>query len=385
MSRVRRFLSRGKSFVQMSRGYRGVLLNGVAKDRFAALIDFTYHHYALGDTLTVLVKFACEAEERGARSVDLFVHVNPGLPRAPAQGFITPDNYQSYLDSLYPAFLCQPHLGSFRLIRDPMTLSLAMASMHWSGAPHWPSLQQHVERRMTYPVGHQEINAFHARHGRLPLLNAPKGFEGWARRFRAEVLRDRFVVCINPRQARLTPVPTTTHRDAPLPEWYAFIDRTARTMPDVVFLMLGGFQEWEHRLLARPNVLVPRLMGLNLAHELALMHVADAFMGTSSGFATKATFSDRPYLIVDIEPFFSTYIEVPVGGERYPFAVEHQRLVWQKENADLLYDYLAEVYAARTGRRPADRRAVAAAAAGAAAGGAEAGGPAAMPARVVGA
>ena len=46
-------------------------------------------------------------------------------------------------------------------------------------------------------------------------------------------------------------------------------------------------------------------------------------------------------------------IEVPVGGERYPFAVDHQRLVWTKENADLLYDYLAEVYSATTGRQPA--------------------------------
>lgn len=351
MSRLRRFLSRGKSFVRLSRGYRSVLIHGVAKDRFAALIDFTYHHYALGDTLTGLVKFGCEAEDRGATAVDLFVYVNPGLPRAPAQGFVTPDNYPSYLDSLYPAFLCQPHLGSFRLIRDPMTLSLTMASMHVSGAPHWPSLQQHAERRMSYPVGHHEINAFFARNGRLPLLAAPKGYEGWARRFRSEVLKDRFVVCINPRQAKLTAVPTTTHRDAPLAEWYAFIDRAARTMPDVVFLMMGGFQEWEHRLLARRNVMVPRLMGLGLAHELALMHVADAFMGTSSGFATKATFSDTPYLIVDIEAFFSTFIEVPVGGERYPFATDHQRLVWTKENADLLHDYLAEVYQARTGRR----------------------------------
>lgn len=351
MGRLRRILRRPASFVRLARGYRAVLHNGIAPDRFAALIDFTYHHYALGDTLTSLVKFACEAEDRGAKAVDLFVHVNPGLPRAPAQGFITPDNYQSYLDQLFPAFLCQPHLGSFRLIRDPMTLALTTASMHWSGAPHWPSLKQHSERRMSYPVGHHEINAFHARNGRLPLLTAPRGYEGWARRFRDTVLKDRFVVCINPRQAKLTPTPTTTHRDAPLPEWYAFIDRTARTMPDVTFLMLGGFQEWEHRLLARRNVMIPRLTGLGLAHELALMHVADAFIGTSSGFATKATFSDRPYMIVDIEAFFSTFIEVPVGGERYPFALEHQRLIWTKENADLLYDYLDEVYRA-SGRRP---------------------------------
>lgn len=344
---LRPFLRMPAAFVRMGRAYREVLRQGIARDRFAALIDFTYHHYALGDTLTGLVKFACEAESRGAKAVDLFVYVNPGLPRAPAQGFITPDNYQSHLDALFPAFLCQPYLGSLRLIRDPITAALTAAAMHSSGGPHWPPLRQHLARRMTYPVGHQEINAFHARHGRLPLLNAPKGYEGWARRFRARVLRDRFVVCINPRQAKLTPVPTTTHRDAPLPEWYAFIDRTARTMPDVTFLMLGGFQEWEHRLLSRRNVLIPRLMGLGLAHELALMHVADAFIGTSSGFATKATFSEKPYLIVDIEPFFSGFIEVPVGGERYPFASDHQRLVWTKENADLLHGYLAEVHAAQ--------------------------------------
>ena len=177
------------------------------------------------------------------------------------------------------------------------------------------------------------------------------------KRIKRVVAKFKRMGAFNPRQAKLTPTPTTTHRDAPLAEWYGFIDRAAETMPDVTFLMLGGFQEWEHRLLARRNVMIPRLMGLGLAHELALMHVSDAFIGTSSGFATKATFSDRPYLIVDIEAFFSTFIEVPVGGERYPFAVDHQRLVWTKENADLLYDYLAEVYSATTGRQPARRSA----------------------------
>ncbi len=58
--------------------------------------------------------------------------------------------------------------------------------------------------------------------------------------------------------------------------------------------MVGGFPEWEHGLLYRRNVFVPRAHGLQLAHELALMKIANLFMGTSSGFATFATFAALP-------------------------------------------------------------------------------------------
>ncbi len=319
------------------------------RDRFAAIIDFSYQHYALGDALTTQVNVACLAREAGCTGIDLYLIADPVYPAAPTQGFINQDNYAVHLDNLFPAFLCAPGLSSIRLVRDSMAAGLMLTSLVASQTPRWPSLRNHLRRRMTYPMGHEIINRFHAREGYVPMLTAPKGYARWAREFLQRHWPDQFVVCINPRQSRLSSVPATTYRDSPLDQWHVFMDAVAVRYSDVHFLMLGGFLEWDSALTRRRNVSIPRAMGLTLAHELALLHSADLFMGTSSGFATMATFTDVPYVITNIEHHFSHHAGVDVNVPNYPFGSKHQHLVWQPENADLLMHYFETVYHATLG------------------------------------
>ena len=331
---------------RVARAVRGFasLIRGASRGQYAGIIDFSYQHYALGDLLTSQVNLACLAAERGCRGLDLYVIVDPGAPAARAQTFITPDNYLTHLDNVFPALLVSPMLRSIRLIRDPLTAGLSLVSLIASRVPMWPPLSDHLRRRMTYPLDHRIINRFHGRHGSVPKLGAPRGYAGWARRFIQQHHAGRFLVCINPRQSRLTSAPAVTARDAPLPEWYEFLRTAGRRYPDVHFFMLGGFSEWEHTLLTLDNVSIPRTMGLTLAHELALLVASNLFMGTSSGFATMATFSGVPYVITNIEPFFARYAGVEPNAAHYPFAGDHQYLVWQREDARLLLHYFQRVY-----------------------------------------
>jgi hypothetical protein len=193
-------------------------------------------------------------------------------------------------------------------------------------------------------MGHEIINRFHARKGYVPRLTAPRGYGRWARKFLEQHWPDRFVVCINPRQSRLSSIPASTYRDSSLDEWHAFMDAVAERYPDAHFLMLGGFLEWDSALARRPNVSIPRVMGLTLAHELALLCSADLFMGTSSGFTTMVTFTDVPYVITHIEHHFASFAGVEVNAPHYRFGSEHQHLVWQPENAELLMRYFETVY-----------------------------------------
>ncbi len=82
------------------------LSRGVSRERFAGVIDFSYQHYALGDILTSQVNIACGAIEQGCAGVDLYFLINPSAPSASVQGFITPENYRTYLDNVFPALLC---------------------------------------------------------------------------------------------------------------------------------------------------------------------------------------------------------------------------------------------------------------------------------------
>ncbi|MBO6783704.1 MAG: hypothetical protein JJ899_10605 [Alphaproteobacteria bacterium] len=323
------------------RDYKRTQQSVAPADGFLAIVDFGYQHYALGDLLTKEVNFACQAIEAGVEHIDLAVAIDPARPSASAQGFVTPENYQTHFLNLAPALLCTPMLRSFRLLRDGgMTASLLREAARDTGAPMWPAYEDQILRRITYPLGHDAINAFHEKHGFIPKLQPPRGYLAWAEAYRARFHEDKFLVSINPRQSRLTANPAVIYRDADLDEWYEFIGVAGKEFPDVQFLQLGGFDEWRRELSDFPNVTIPRAEGLGLAHELALLTISDLFLGTSSGFATMATFTDTPYLICDIEHFFAPFAGIDVGAEHYPFAHDKQLLLWGKESADLLLAHL---------------------------------------------
>ena len=308
------------------------------------IFDFSYQHYALGDLLTNQINLAIMAIEQGLDAIDIVVMVNPERPSARYQTFITRTNYIAHLDNVTPVFACNPFLRSLQLVRDPETFNFMIASHHRNNRPMWPDLKTHLKMRQDFPIDHRRINTFHARHGRVPELVAPRGYEAWARNFRDRELDGRPLVVINPRQSSLTENPTVTYRDAPLPVWHAFIDAVAQMRPEALFVMVGGFQEWEHRLLYRRNVFVPRAWGLRLAHELALLRIADLFMGTSSGFATFVTFTNVAYAILNVEHSFSRYAEIRVDERRYPFAKANQVLTWRPETTEELLALFHELY-----------------------------------------
>lgn len=311
---------------------------------FLGIFDFSYQHYALGDILTSQINLAIMAIDRGLRQVDIVVMVNPERPSARQQTFVTRSNYVAHLDNVMPVFACNPFLRSLQLVRDVPTFNFLIALRDVNGVPMWPDLKTHLKMRQDYPIDHRRINAFHARHGHTPKLSAPRGYESWARRFHETELGGRPLVVINPRQSSLTESPAVTVRDAPLAIWHAFIDSVALKQPEALFVMVGGFQEWEHRLQQRRNVFIPRANGLRLAHELALLKIADLFMGTSSGFATFATFTDVAYAIVNVEHNFARYAEVQANDRHYPFARSNQILTWRRETTEELLSLFDELY-----------------------------------------
>jgi ADP-heptose:LPS heptosyltransferase len=240
-------------------------------------------------------------------------------------------------------------LRSLKLIRHHPTFNLFLLREVVRRRPMWPPFYSHLNKTLDF-ISHRRINAFYRKHGYLPWLTAPRGYEAWADAFYQAHCGGRFVVAVNIRQGALSLTPANLFRDSPLPEWHAFIRRVTTRHPDVLFLILGGYTEWDREVYRLPNVLIPRAMAFGLGHELALLHRADLFMGSSSGFAAMATFCNKPYLITNIQDFFSQYIDVPVGGRRYPFGNENQILYWETETQDVLLDFFEELHARVRGK-----------------------------------
>lgn len=306
------------------------------------IYDFSYSPYALGDALTWTMNLNVIAATKGCDAIDQYLVINPSRPGSRHQPFVNEHNYVSIMDGLFPAFLCSPMLRSLKLIRQPFSFSMFLLRELARRRPMWPSLFGHLNRKLDF-ISHRRINAYHHRHGRLPWLTAPRGFGTWADLFRRTHCAGRFVVAVNVRQGALSLTPANLYRDSPLPEWHAFIRRAAVRHPDVLFLILGGYTEWDREMIRLPNVLIPRAMGFGLGHELALLHRANLFMGSSSGFAAMATFCNKPYLITNVQHLFSQYIGVPVGARHYPFGNDNQILYWEREDQDVLAEHFEKL------------------------------------------
>jgi hypothetical protein len=325
----------------MTRARSGLAMIGI--------YDFSYGPYALGDALTWTMNVNVRAAEVGADAVDEYLVMDPRRPSSRYQPFITPHNYVSIIDNLFPAFLCSPMLRSLKLIRHHPTFNLFLLREVVRRRPMWPSFFSHHNKKLDF-ISHRRINAFYRKHGYLPWLTAPRGYEPWADAFYQAHCGGRFVVAVNIRQGALSLTPANLFRDSPLPEWHAFIRRAATRHPDLLFLVLGGYTEWDREVYRLPNVLIPRAMGFGLGHELALLHRADLFMGSSSGFATMATFCNKPYVITNVQHLFARYIGVPVGARHYPFGNENQILYWETETQDVLLDFFEELHARVRGK-----------------------------------
>jgi len=104
----------------------------------------------------------------------------------------------------------------------------------------------------------------------------------------------------------------------------------------VEFVVMGRLQEKPLELLRLPNVISLRSLGLGLGHELSLLLRSDLFIGTSSGFAAMANFSEVPYFITRMNPGACRAFAIAPGSERLPFAGERQILVYEPETRDLL-------------------------------------------------
>ena len=312
------------------------------------IYDFSYGPYALGDALTWTMNLNVGAAAAGCDAIDQYLVIDPSRPGNGYQPFVNQHNYVSIIDNLFPAFTCAPLLRSLKLIRHPPGFNLFLAREVMRRRPIWPPFHSHLNKKLDF-ISHRRINAFYWKHGYLPWLTAPRGYAAWADAFYRSHCTGRFVVAVNIRQSALSLTPASLFRDSPQPEWHAFIRRAAARHPDVLFLILGGYTEWDRDAFRLPDVLIPRTMGLGLGHELALLHRADLFMGSSSGFAAMATFCNKPYLITNIQRLFSKYIGVPVGGRRYPFGNENQILHWETETQDVLLGFFEELHARVSG------------------------------------
>lgn len=319
-------------------------------NNFIGIYDFSYAPYALGDVFTWQTNVAIRALDKG---IDRLMHcliVDPRKPSGILQPYITSENYWDYISNLCPAFLCTPLEMSLQIFANRPAFDYFLLRNIFNGFPAWPNPISHAMEQLDY-YSHKKINQFFQKNHYIPRLKTPRGYEKSMDDFLNEHCSGRFVVSVNIRQrANYTDLgfagqaSGVIRRDSPLHEWYRFFKLVYKKYPDVLFLVFGGYAEWEKELYAFENVRIPRAMGYNLAHEITLFHKSDLFMGTSSGFSALATFSEIPYIITNFDHAAAKYVDLPIYALCYPFALENQILSWEKETMELLLSLFERMY-----------------------------------------
>lgn len=324
---------------------------------YCAIYDFDLMPYALGDVLTWNVQTAIRCEEAGREAVDVHVCLDQRHPASIYQSdMITADNCWLFFNELFGAFGTHPRLGSIVIHRrreEALARLRAEAAADAVNAEPLADYEHALKNRhdndalvayfTKYIYYHKGINAFAARHGRIPLLQPSLGCEPDVSGLLANHLSDKRVVLVHVRQRRLDAGYGGGHthaRDSDFLEWYEFLRESEQRYPDVQFVVLGRLQEKPLEMLRLPNVISVRTLGLGLGHELTLMLRCDLFIGTSSGFAAMANFSQTPYFITKMGRESCNAYEIEFGCDRLPFANERQRLIYEPETKELLLSLL---------------------------------------------
>ncbi len=305
------------------------------------IYDFSYAPYALGDVLTWQVNLMCEAYERKATHVSSILIADQYVPSNAFQKHITSVNYKFYLNNLLDAFLCTNPLDSIKIFNCRYAFNDFLALKTTKAA--WPTFDGHLKKCLDYS-SHKKVNRFYREHGFVPELQIPLGYKDWVQQFFKDHFSQKYVVCVNIRQARLKKEPQSLYRDSSADVWFDFMQYIHKINQDVVFVLVGGYEEIEDRFSSLPNVIVVREIGLNLAHELAILKTSNLFMGTSSGFAAMATFSGTPYVITNYDPNAAPETEIEIGAKQYPFAKKNQILDWGTEKLETLTTLFLEIY-----------------------------------------
>lgn len=299
------------------------------------IYDFRYAPYALGDTFTWITNLQIAAHRHGATHIDMVLVTLPERPASGIQPNISRHSYVQVIDGLLPAFFCCPGTRTVTLYERKQKLLQHLGAAIAARTPSWPSTLSYLRGLLDF-CSHKAINAFYFEHGWIPQLRSPPGFRQEVDAFKAAFFKGRVPFIVNIRQRALTADPQALGRDSPADVWLRFLNSAQRRWPHAVFVLVGGFAEWERDFARSENVVIPRTLGLGLGHELTMLLDGVPFIGTSSGFSAAATFSRTPYVITNFEPRAAAYVGIPPGSERYPFATQHQWLSWERETEETL-------------------------------------------------
>jgi hypothetical protein len=344
---------------------KGVMKGRNASDIYHDIYDFSLFPVSLGDIVNWGVKSALRAATVGRKKAH--IHLIVDLQKS---GF-SPFQASSYLIDLFvveaiPAFYTHPYFSgisvyrsredfetTFGKIAQGDDISLQVYLKHESEFEERKNYDRLGEYFRMYCSSQLDINEYYKRNGTFPKIGyLDDCLVDW-QNLQAQFPAGTFWVTAQFRLRKLDGgMPVSEEglkRDASFLSWYQFIDEAYRRYPSVRFVLLGRLQEKPLEFLRLPNVVTLRTLGMNLSHELTALLHSDLYMGSPSGFAQAAHFSDVPYDIFGCTETGCAHYGIPFGADRLPIAGPPQKLHYGVEEPEGLLKCLGQALTLKQG------------------------------------
>jgi len=296
--------------------------------------DFQFLPFSLGDILTWTVQAAVQADQKDWKPAVMGYRCRLTQPH-PMQPFVLPGKERKYLGELREAFRFNPLGLEVKELTgrqcppfDPTDYARDLDRLRRNSSGGI-DIREQTRFFFKHVACHENLNQRHAMGKAVPLLRAPEETARTTARLIGRRARRKRWICIHIRfrgfdtRWDLSDVA----RNADPVVWYEFVATLALEFRKThAILLMGELANYPKSFQAIPGVFSLRNWGGSVQNDLASILAADAFFGSSSGFATAANFSDTPYTIFNVTASGYLNYAVPDGSERLPFARPRQFL-----------------------------------------------------------
>lgn len=308
----------------------------ITKKRILGIWDFSLVPYSLGDLLTFIQRLQVDKIKYKAEKFDIcFVYDIKNPTRKFGDQGVTIDNFHYHFVALMSLAYSNKNLGSFFIFDDYNRL-FKFAEDNKNYYQIVPEIDIIKQKKFYYRNNFNYIQDYFKKTKHFPYYE-----------FRQGTLQNVFLF-FNTIKQMLLKYPVVCHirnsksqseRNANLEAWSDFFKEAESLYKEITFIIIGTKQETEYFRGCSKNIIFSKDYLTSPEYDMALISMGLCFMGTRSGPLMMSFFSGVPCRIFGYKAVW----EDCKPNQTFLFANNFQKLIWQKENKEMLlseFDFL---------------------------------------------
>lgn len=315
------------------------------------IYDFRILPFALGDVIISMIHGAIDL--KGQTSKFPFYFYRNDLEKThPIQRFINKHNVDKHFGDLNEALLFNPlQLPIKEIRRKPdnagcETSQELMIRDFYEKYKNTNQVKEYHNYFNSNIASHKLLNQWSQEKNQIPDLHASKDLIIKTKKLIKKYTGKNKWICVH---LRFRGIEKDTDladikRNADAGFWYKMLSNIAKEYKnDHAVLLLGPKGSYPESFYGIPNLYAVSRLGGTLKNSITTILSATAFIGSSSGFANCATFSNTPYLIFDVsENGYENYC-IDKNSIRLPFAKKQQHLSSQSDSPKIVSEKIRDL------------------------------------------